>query len=346
MIEAERLRASWLAVSLLALLVACVAGLTVGPADIAAVDAVRELADRLPGITVDSGLSEIDRNILWEVRAPRVALGLLVGTALALAGGSYQAVFRNPLADPYLLGTAAGAGLGATLAIVSDLGDGVGAFDLVPVSAFAGAVIAVGLAWVVGAAGDRSRSAASLLLAGVAVAAFLTAMQTFVLQRNVDDIREVYQWILGRLNVASWDAVLVLAPYVAVTSVVLLLFGRVLDVMSVGDAEATTLGVRPGRTRAIVVLAATLATAAAVAASGLIAFVGLIVPHTVRLLFGSSNRVVLPLSAVLGAAFLVAVDLVARTLSSPAEIPIGVVTAVFGAPFFVIVLRSSQRVVT
>ncbi|MGI9601309.1 MAG: FecCD family ABC transporter permease [Acidimicrobiales bacterium] len=343
MIQPERLRGSWLAVSFLALFAACVAGLTVGPADIGASAAVREVLDRLPLINLDSGLTEIESNIVWEVRAPRVALGVLVGTALALAGGSYQAVFRNPLADPYLLGTAAGAGLGATIAIVSDVGDGVGAFDPVPMSAFAGALVAVALSWILGAAGDRRRSPASLLLAGVAVAAFLTAMQTYFLQRNVDDIREVYQWILGRLSIASWDAVLVLLPYVVVTSIVMLLFARVLDVMSVGDAEATTLGIRPGRVRAIVVTAATLATAAAVAASGLIAFVGLIVPHTVRLLFGSSNRVVLPLSAVLGAAFLVGVDLVARTVSSPAEIPIGVVTAVFGAPFFIIVLRSSRR---
>ena len=343
MIEAERLRWSWLFVCSIALLAACVAGLIVGPADIGAGPALAELANRIPGLSIDSGLSEIERSIVWEVRAPRVALGLLVGAALAIAGGSYQAVFRNPLADPYLLGTAAGAGLGATLAIVNELGDGAGVFDPVPMSAFAGALIAVALTWILGAAGDRSRSPATLLLAGVAVAAFLTAMQTYVLQRNVDTIRQVYQWILGRLNVASWDAVLLLLPYVVIASVVLLANARVLDVMSVGDAEATTLGIRPGRTRTIVVIAATLATAAAVAASGLIAFVGIIVPHTVRLLFGSSNRVVLPLSMVLGAAFLVAVDLLARTIAAPAEIPIGVLTAAFGAPFFVVVLRSSRR---
>ncbi len=342
-IRAERLRGSWLLISFLALFAAAAAGLTIGPADIGARAAIVEVLDHLPFLRVDSGLSTIQRNIVWEVRAPRVALGLLVGSALALAGGSYQAVFRNPLADPYLLGTAAGAGLGATLAIVSDVGDGVGALDPVPLSAFAGAITAVALTWGLGAAGDSRRSPASLLLAGVAVAAFLTAMQTYVLQRNVDTIREVYQWILGRLNIASWESVVVLLPYVVVSAAVILTYARVLDVMSVGDAEATTLGIRPGRTRAIIVVAATLATAAAVAASGLIAFVGLIVPHTVRLLFGASNRVVLPLSAILGAAFLVAVDLVARTISSPAEIPIGVVTAVFGAPFFIVVLRSSRR---
>mgnify|MGYP001821183317 CR=1 FL=1 len=343
MIQAERLRGSWLVLSLAALLAACLAGLTVGPADIGALDAITVVLDHLPLVAVDSDLSEIEQSIVWEVRAPRVALGMLVGTALALAGGSYQAVFRNPLADPYLLGTAAGAGLGATLAIVSDVGDGVGALDPVPLSAFAGALVAVPLTGGLGAAGDRRRSPASVLLAGVAVAAVLTAMQTYVLQRNVDTIREVYQWILGRLSIASWEAVLVLVPYVLLTGAVMLVYARVLDVMSVGDAEASTLGVRPGRTRAIIVAAATLATAAAVAASGLIAFVGLIVPHTVRLLFGSSNRVVLPLSAILGGAFLVAVDLIARTASSPAEIPLGVVTAVFGAPFFIIVLRSSRR---
>jgi iron complex transport system permease protein len=180
------------------------------------------------------------------------------------------------------------------------------------------------------------------VLAGVAVTSFLTAIQTYVQLRNSDVIREVYSWILGRLITSNWHDVAVLAPYVAISSVTLWLHRRQLDVLAVGDDEAATLGVSVQRTRIIVVVAATLGTAAAVSVSGLIAFVGIIVPHTVRLLAGRSYRTVLPLSLLFGAAFLVLTDLLARTLISPAELPIGVVTAFFGAPFFLIVLRSSR----
>tara|TARA_Y100000590_G_C15142505_1_gene796676 strand:- start:47 stop:601 length:555 start_codon:yes stop_codon:yes gene_type:complete len=181
------------------------------------------------------------------------------------------------------------------------------------------------------------------LLAGVAVASFLTAIQIFIQQQNVETIRQVYGWILGRLNTASWDEVSMLAPYALAASFVILLCRRLLDVMRLGDAEASSLGIGPQRVRLVVICAASLGTAAAVAVSGLIAFVGIIVPHTVRLIAGASNRVVLPLSLLYGAAFLVAVDLLGRTLASPAEIPIGVITAFCGAPFFVVVLRTSKR---
>jgi iron complex transport system permease protein len=342
-VRAERLDVRWLLGSIFVLLGAAVAGLIVGPADLPVSGVGKELLDRLPWIEIDSGLSAIRSNIVWEVRLPRVLLGALVGASLAISGAGYQAVFRNPLADPYLLGAAAGAGLGATIAIVTNLGDGTGVFDAVPVLAFVGAMAAVMLSWSMGRSGDSDRSPATLLLAGVAVASFLTALQSFVLQRNADDFRRVFSWIFGRLNVASWSEVWLLAPYVAVCTFVILLYRRQLDVMRVGDLEAESLGVRPGRVRAVVIVAASLCTAAAVAVSGLIGFVGIIVPHFVRLAVGTSNRIVLPLSVVFGAAFLVATDLVARTALAPSEVPIGVVTAFFGAPFFVVVLRTSKR---
>ncbi|GIU90950.1 MAG: hypothetical protein KatS3mg010_2049 [Acidimicrobiia bacterium] len=180
------------------------------------------------------------------------------------------------------------------------------------------------------------------MLAGVAVASFLTAVQTFVQQRNADTVRDVYTWILGRLTTAGWDEVKLLGPYFVIASVVMLVHRRALDVMALGDQEAASLGVDVGRVRLTIVVAASLATAAAVSVSGLIGFVGVIVPHTVRLVAGTSYRVVLPLSFLFGGAFLALADLVARTVVSPAEIPIGVVTAFFGAPFFVLVLRTAK----
>jgi iron complex transport system permease protein len=311
----------------------------IGPAGLDPGRVLLEVVDRLPLIDVESGLSSREAAIVWELRVPRAVLGSLVGATLAMAGAAYQGVFRNPLADPYLLGVAAGAGLGATLAIVTV---GSGSF-LVPVAAFAGALAAVAATYALGAAGGGRRTGTTLILAGVAVAAFLTAVQTFVQQRNADTIREVYAWILGRLGTTGWGDVALVAPYAIASIVVILLHRRLLDVLAVGEDEARTLGVRPERVRAVVVVAATLGTAGAVAAGGLIGFVGIVVPHAVRLIVGSSYRVILPLTVLGGAAFLTIADVIARTAVSPSEIPIGVVTAFVGGPFFVVVLRSSRR---
>ena len=339
------LKPAWVAGGVLALLAAGVAGLSLGAVSISAPRVFLEVLDHIPGIDVHSGLSDREAAIVWQLRVPRVVLGFLVGGMLAVSGASYQGVFRNPLADPYLLGAAAGAGLGATIAIGGHLATEIGPFGAVPFAAFAGALVAVLLAYFVSTVGGRDPSPAVLLLSGVAVMTFLTAIQTFILQRNSDTIREVYTFILGRLTTAGWHEVRIVLPYALVSVAVLLVHRRPLDVLSVGDDEASSLGLHVTRTRLVIVCAASLATAAAVSVSGLIGFVGLIVPHVVRMLFGSSFRVVLPLSILFGGAFLTLADLVSRTAMSPAEIPIGVVTAVFGAPFFVLVLRTRRRLV-
>jgi iron complex transport system permease protein len=345
-----RLRVGWLAVGLVAVLVAAVAGLALGPVRLNPFGVAAQLLDVLPGVNVHSGLSPTEAAIVTQLRLPRVVLGLLVGATLALAGGTYQGVFRNPLADPYLLGVAGGAGLGATVAIAAAHAFGSGsALDTtrtpvaVPAAAFVGALVAVAMTYALGASGSRYRTPATLILAGVAVTSFFTAAQSFLQQRYVETIREVYSWIMGRLTVAGWHDVLLLLPYTVVMAFVILAHRRQLDVLSVGDEEAASLGAHPQRTRIVLIVAASLGTAAAVSVSGLIAFVGIIVPHTVRLLFGGSYRVVLPLSMLFGGAFLTLADLAARILMPPNEIPIGVVTAFFGAPFFVVVLRTSKR---
>jgi iron complex transport system permease protein len=341
------LRPSVLLGAVVTVLVVSMLGLTIGPTSISPLDALQEVGSHLPLLHIGSPLPPAQAAIVWDLRFPRVVLALLVGGLLALCGGSYQGVFRNPLADPYLLGVAAGAGFGATLAIVAGLhSGGGGSSDLIPLAAFAGALTAVAITYAVGATGDSRRSSASLLLAGVAITSLLTAMQTFVQQRETDTIREVYSWILGRLTTAGWHDVVLVLPYAVVSSTVLLAHRRTLDVLSVGDDEAATLGLHTNRVRAIVVVAASLGTAAAVSVSGLIGFVGIIVPHTIRLLGGASYRVILPLSLLLGGAFLVGADIVARTALAPAEVPIGVITAFFGAPFFVLVLRTRRVVAT
>jgi iron complex transport system permease protein len=341
-LRAARLRFRWIAAGTVAVAVALAVGVAVGPVSIEAGGLVSELTSRLPLVGSGDGLSAQDSTIVWELRLPRVVLALLVGSMLAGAGASYQGVFRNPLADPYLLGAAAGAGLAVTLLLVVAPGVSGGGLNPLPIAAFAGSLCAVLLSYVLGRA-SGGRSAATLLLAGVAVASFLTAVQTYVQQQNVETIRQVYSWILGRLTTAGWSEVVLVLPYFVVTTAILLAHRRVLDVLAVGDTEASTLGVPTARTRLVIIATASLATAAAVSVSGLIGFVGIIVPHTVRLLAGSSYRVILPLSLFFGAAFLAFADLAARTIAAPSEIPIGVVTAFVGAPFFILVLRRSQE---
>jgi iron complex transport system permease protein len=328
-------------VALVLLLAACGLGVALGPVSLPLRGVVLEFVDRLPWVDVESGFDARQSAVLWQLRVPRVVLAGLVGGTLSIAGGAYQGVFRNPLADPYLLGVAAGAGLGATMAIIAGFGGLV-----LPVAAFAGGLGAVLMTYALGRAGGPSRSTGSLILAGVAVASFFTALQTFAQQRATDTIREVFAWILGRLTTVGWDEVLVLVPFTALAIGVILAHRRHLDVLAVGESEASTLGMNTGRVRLTVVVAATLGTAAAVSVSGLIGFVGIIVPHTVRLLTGWSYRVVLPLSFVGGAAFLVLADVAARTVIAPSELPIGIITAFFGAPFFIVVLRRSIGKIT
>jgi iron complex transport system permease protein len=211
-----------------------------------------------------------------------------------------------------------------------------------PLTAFVGGLVAVVATYLVGTAFGGQRSAATLVLAGVAVTALATAVQTFMLQRNTDVIRQVYSWILGRVSAATWSDVRLVLPYVALSLLALMLHRRLLDVLRVGDEEASALGVDVDRVRIAVVVSATLGTAAVVAVSGLIGFVGIIVPHAVRLIVGSSYRVVLPVSLFACAAFLILADIPGRVLDDPAETPIGVVTAFLGAPFFIFILRTRQ----
>jgi cobalamin transport system permease protein len=330
----------WLPAALLFLFAALLVGTLVGPVHLGAVNVVRATFAHVFGL--HSPLSGADDAILWQLRLPRVILGAIVGGTLAAAGASYQGVFRNPLADPYLLGAAAGAGLGATIVVAYAPG-GTLTGDLLPLAAFVGAALAVVAAYLLGRSAGQAAGPAALVLAGVTIVSFLTALQTFIQQQHVDTVQQVYSWLLGRLATSGWRDVGIVLPYSVVAWVVIIAHRRLLDVLAVGDEEAASLGVNVARVRLLVVAAATIATAAAVAVSGLIGFVGIIVPHTIRLLAGGSYRLLLPLSVIVGAGFLVLADVIARTVMSPAELPIGVVTAFFGAPFFAVLLRTSRR---
>ena len=283
------------------------------------------------------GLEGQDRTVLIDLRLPRMILAGLVGAALATSGAVYQTVFRNPLADPYLLGAASGAGLGATIAITNAGGN---IYGWLPIFSFFGATLAVMTSFFI--SGRFFAEPNTLLLSGIAVGSFATAVQTYLQQRHSNALRPVYNWILGELTVANWSIVSWSSVYIISSIFVLVTISKKLDGLLLSDEESFSLGIDPNRLRMIAVAAATLATATAVSASGLIGFVGIVVPHLVR---GLTHRVTnrsLATIAFIGAAFLVLADLGARTILSPAELPIGVITAFVGAPFFLFVLRTRR----
>lgn len=329
-------------VALAALLLASAAGVLIGKARMDPGTVLAILLSRLPFFDVTPWWPASYETILMQVRLPRVFMGALVGAGLSVAGATYQGLFRNPLADPYLVGVAAGAGLGAALAMVAPLPLVLYSLGAVQFAAFLSALLTVGLVYFLARVG-RSTPVTTLLLAGVAVGSLASAATSFVMYAQGDKIAVIYAWMLGGFNTSSWREVLLAVPYVAISALVLSLMGGVANVLQLDEDQARSLGVNVELMKVILVLCATLATAAAVAAAGLIGFVGLVVPHAVRLLWGPDYRSVIPLSALLGAAFLVTADAAARLLPGPQEVPVGVVTAFCGAPFFLFLLRRQKR---
>jgi iron complex transport system permease protein len=283
--------------------------------------------------------------IVWNLRLPRVVFGALVGATLAAAGAAMQGLFRNPLADPYLMGTASGAAFGATIAIfvtgTQALAFATGMFSstssLVPLFAFLGAFGAVMMTLWLSSMGRKSNS--SLVLSGVIVGAMLTAITTYIQMHDADRMRAVFSWTLGNLALAGWSEVLAVLPYAVLGMIALWIFSRSLDALQLGEDTASTLGIRVDRIKLFVVIAASLATAAAVSYAGIIGFVGLIAPHVMRRIGGPAHRTLIPSSALAGAALLVLADLGARVLIRPQELPVGIVTTMLGGPFFLWLLR-------
>lgn len=339
-------RALWprLALGLGGLLGVALLAAAIGPANIPADATARIILSRLPGVSLADSLPQSWQDIVWEVRLPRVVMAGLVGATLALSGATYQAVFRNPLADPYLIGVAAGAGLGATAVIVSPLDYTVGGVSLVPLAAFGGALIAVTLAYALARVG-RTVPTVTLILAGVAISSIATSAMSFLMITHSHRLLSTLTWLLGGFNLSEWGKLWWLLPYVLPAAAIILLYGRILNVLQLDEEQAQQLGVNVERVKLLLLGAASLAAAAAVSVSGLIGFVGLIIPHAVRLLWGPDYRQLLPMSMILGAAFLILADLLARTVNSPSEIPVGIITAFCGAPFFLYLLRMRQRAV-
>jgi iron complex transport system permease protein len=333
---------SLLLLSVAALLVAALLGVVIGSVAIPPGAVLALVLERLTGLRAAVTYPPAYATILFDIRLPRVTLMALTGAALAAAGASYQGLFRNPLADPYLVGVAAGAGLGATLALVFNLPNTYVGLSAVPISAFVGALLTVGLVVLSARVGGRM-PVSTTLLAGVAIGAFAAAFTTFIMLRSPDGLRKSFNWMLGGYAGGGWQPVVIILPYLVVGLAALQLNARALNVLQLDEEQARQLGINVDRVKLVLVLAATLMTAAVVAFGGLIGFVGLIVPHSLRLIGGPDYRRLIPLSAIGGAAFLILADLAARTIVAPQELPVGVVTAMAGAPFFVFLLRRLKR---
>lgn len=321
-----------------ALVVALLAGIAFGAVSLAPADIVAAVGRALSGRS--TGLAD---TLIVGVRLPRVLLAAVVGASLAGAGAIYQALFRNPLADPYILGVSSGAGLGAMLALVATTAATGLRYGAVPLSAFAGALLTMLL--VTRLASWRGRmDTASLLLAGVALSYTLAALTSFVMVFAREQMATVVFWMMGGLGSASWPYLMMIGPMFVLGAIISLSVTRELNLMLLGDERAGHLGLDVSRFKLLVLAVASLLTAAAVAVSGLIGFVGLMVPHMVRILLGPDHRALLPASFLGGATALVLADLAARVVIAPIEIPVGIVTALLGGPFFVWLLVRGERV--
>jgi iron complex transport system permease protein len=324
------------AVALLAVLL--VAGVGLGSVSIGPVEAVGVVLRRSMGLDLGIAWSPATEAIIWELRLPRVLTSMAIGAGLAVAGATFQGLLRNPLADPYVLGTASGAALGAAVGILLPVNVALLSFGLVHLFAFLGALSAAWLVFRLGGSGGPG-GLTRLLLTGYAIASILTALLTMAMYLSGSELRQIFAFLLGGLGGSSWARLAMAAPLILAACLLIGLRARTLDGMLLGDAAARHLGIEVSRERGILLALASMATAAGVAVSGLIGFVGLVVPHLVRLLVGPAARRVLPISALVGAALLAAADLVARLVG---DIPVGVVMAVLGAPFFLYLLNRSR----
>lgn len=286
--------------------------------------------------------TETSAAILWKIRLPRTILIALTGAALSGSGAAYQGLFRNPLADPYLIGVASGAGLGAVIAMSIRWPYSLWGLMAIPMAAFIAALLTVFIVYVLARVGQTVPTT-NLILAGVAFSSFATSLTSFLMLRSTNEVRRALGWLLGGASQAGWTAILAILPYLIIGMGILLFSGHTLNVLQFGDEQAQQLGLNVTRAKRILLAASSLATAAAVAFSGLIGFIGLIVPHILRLWFGADYRRLMPLSFIGGAAALLISDVMARVVLAPQEIPVGIITALAGAPFFLWVLRRARN---
>jgi iron complex transport system permease protein len=326
------------------LVIVAVLSLNVGFAQIPISNIIRILIHEVPlvgNLFGGSGFSDSERLIVTQIRLPRIFAGILVGVSLAASGTVFQGIFRNPMADPYVLGVSSGAALGAALAIVLRVGFTLFGINALSIMAFIGAVATTLIVYNIARVGSRT-PVVTLLLSGIAVSIFLSAIVAILQVIAGWELHKLVFWLMGGFSYITWREVLGILPLSCLSVSLMYLFARELNIMALGEEEAQHLGVEVERSRWILLALGSLATAAAVSISGLVGFVGLIVPHLTRILVGPDHRILIPASLLAGAIFLISCDAVARVIFAPSELPVGIITALSGGPFFIYLLRKKK----
>jgi iron complex transport system permease protein len=326
------------------LLLIIVVATTIGSVHIPLGTTFKVILDKLPGIDIAHTWTAGTGTIIFDVRLPRVLLAGIVGAALAVAGATYQGLFRNPLADPYLIGVAQGASLGAVIGFLLPVAWHLTAVGIIPVFAFTGAILATAVVYLLARVG-KTLPVTTLILSGVALSALLSSVVSYLVISSNDQMHSILFWMMGSFSMSQWSEVGIVLPYVTVGIAVIVIFARLLNVMQLDEEQAQQLGVNVEKYKIVLLAAATLITAASVSFVGTIGFVGIIIPHAVRLIWGADHRSLLPLSILTGAVFMIGADLLSRTVLAPKEIPIGVITAICGAPFFLYLLRKRKKAI-
>jgi iron complex transport system permease protein len=329
-------------INIAVLVLAFMLSIGVGAMDIPPRLLLRMLLAQLPGLAIASDWPQAFALVLFQIRLPHTLLILLTGAALASSGAVYQGLFRNPLADPYLIGVASGAGLGAVFGMTLPMAAGAYGLYTIPALAFVGACLTVALVYLLARVGGTVPMA-TLILAGVAVSAFATSLTSYLMLHSNQELRRAITWILGGTLMSGWQPVAAMFPYAMAGMIILAFSGHTLNVLQFGDEQAQQLGIPVERRKLLLILAASLTAAAAISFAGIIGFLGLIVPHLVRILWGPDYRRLVPLSMLAGASALLLADVLARWVLAPEVLPVGVITALAGAPFFLWVLRSVKQ---
>lgn len=331
-----------LATGLIAVVMVGILAASLGSVNIPPLTILKITLSHLFSIDISKDWPDSWHTILWQLRFPRILLAGIVGGALALSGAAYQGLFRNPLADPYLIGVASGAGLGATIVLLTGIPLQFNGLSVLPLASFTGGSAAVVIAIFI-AKQPSGTPLSTLILAGVAIASIASSVTGILMLKSDPDLRPVLSWLMGSLTSAQWNHILLVMPYVLPSSLLILIHGRIINTLQLDEEYSSQLGVNVERSKLILIISATLLTAAVVSYSGLIGFVGLIAPHTVRLIWDIDYRTLMPMASITGAGFLILADLTARTITTPEELPVGIVTALCGGPFFLFLLNR-QRV--
>ncbi len=343
----QKNKSIWLIIFWLSIALGCaiVLATSVGSAEITSFNTIKLILSKLPILDYladDVEKAEIYSKIIFSVRLPRICMAAFVGCGLSIVGATFQGLFRNPLADPHIIGVSSGAALGATLAMLTGISFPILGIGIVGISAFAGALVTVFIVYHLARIGGKN-GVVNILLTGTATSTFLSSMIALLMTFYHNQIEKVYLWTLGSFSSANWNKVVFLFIFILIGCITIIVYARDLNVLVTGEEVAKSLGIDTEHVKKVLVILSALVVAACVAVSGIIGFVGLIVPHCVRMVFGPDHRRLLPISCFVGAIFMIICDAIARTIASPREIPVGVITAIIGAPYFIYLLYLNYR---